>query len=61
VVFRATLHTLGDASIRPLTALAQRIGVVEVDAAALVVPTEGLPTSADLPAVAPVPAPVSYL
>src|SRR5437870_5016983 len=40
VVLQATLRTLGDAPTRSLTALAQRIGVAEADAAAMVVPTE---------------------
>src|SRR5437016_11691764 len=44
VVLQATLRTLGDAPTRSLTALAQRIGVAEADAAALVVPTAELPT-----------------
>jgi len=61
VVLQATLRTLGDAPARSLTALAQRIGVAEADAAAMVVPTEGLATPADPPAVAPAPAPVSPL
>ena len=52
VVLRATLRALGDAPRRSLTALAQRLGVAEADAAAMVVPTEGSPLS-DLPAAAP--------
>jgi hypothetical protein len=43
VVLRATLRTLGDAPTRTLTALAQRLGVAEAEAAALVTPTEGSP------------------
>jgi hypothetical protein len=39
VVLRATLHALGDAPSRSLQALAQRIGVSEAEAAALVLPT----------------------
>jgi hypothetical protein len=60
VVLQATLCTLGDAPTRSLTALAQRIGVAEADAAAMVVPSEGSPPSY-LPAAAPVPAPASPL
>src|ERR671922_2110855 len=40
VVLRTTLRTLGDAPTRALTALAQRLGVAEADAAAMVAPTE---------------------
>jgi hypothetical protein len=61
VVLRATLRALGDAPTRSLTALAQRLGVAEAEAAALVVPTTGSPPSANLPAAAPAPAPVSPL
>ncbi len=61
VVLQTTLRALGDAPTRSLTALAQRIGVAEADAAAMVVPTEGLPTPAEPPTVAPTPAPVSPL
>ena len=57
VVLQATLRTLGDAPTRSLTALAQRLGVAEADAAAMVVPTEELPTPTDPPAVAPTSAP----
>ena len=45
VVLRATLRTLGDAPTRSLTALAQRLGVAEAEAAAMVEPTEGSPPS----------------
>jgi hypothetical protein len=38
VVLQATLRTLGDAPSRSLQALAQRMGVAEAEAAALVVP-----------------------
>src|ERR671914_3090230 len=55
VVLQTTLHALGDAPTRSLTALAQRIGVAEADAAARVVPMAGLPTPADPPMVAPAP------
>jgi len=61
VVLRATLRALGDAPTRSLTALAQRLGVAEAEAAALVVQTTGSPPSANLPAAAPAPAPVSPL
>ena len=61
VVLQATLRTLGDAPTRSLTALAQRIGVAEADAAAMVVPTEELPPPVDPPAVALAQAPVSPL
>ena len=56
VVLRATLRALGDAPTRSLTALAQRLGVAEAEAAALVVPTAGSPPPSDLPAAAPTPA-----
>jgi Helix-turn-helix of DDE superfamily endonuclease len=61
VVLQATLRTLGDAPTRSVTTLAQRIGVAEADAAAMVVPTEELPTPAGPAAVAPAPVPVSPL
>jgi hypothetical protein len=55
VVLRATLRTLGDAPTRSLTALAQRLGVAEAEAAALVTPTEESPLRSDpsAPAAAP--------
>ena len=53
-VLQGTLRTLGDAPSRSLQELAQRVGVAEADAAALVVPTGELPTPAELPAAAPV-------
>jgi hypothetical protein len=40
VVLQATLHTLGDAPSRSLQALAQRMGVTEAEATALVGPPE---------------------
>jgi Helix-turn-helix of DDE superfamily endonuclease len=40
VVLQATLQTLGDAPSRSLQALAQRMGVTEADATALIVPPE---------------------
>jgi hypothetical protein len=56
VVLRATLRALGDAPGRSVQALAQRLGVAEAKAAAVVVPTEGPSTPADPPAAAPAPA-----
>jgi DDE superfamily endonuclease len=55
VVLRATLRTLGDAPTRSLTALAQRLGVAEAEAAALATPTEESPLMSDpsAPPVAP--------
>src|SRR5467141_1676822 len=50
----AALRTLGDAPARSLTALAQRLGVSEADAATVVVPLEEEPAR-----VAPVPAAAS--
>jgi hypothetical protein len=51
---RAALRTLGDAPTRSLTALAQRLGGAEVDAATVVTPLEGEGTSsAAAPAVVP--------
>ena len=49
-VLQATLRTLGDAPSRSLAALAQRLGVAEADAAALVMPIEGSPIPAEAPA-----------
>src|SRR5262252_2784318 len=43
---RAALRALGDAPTRSLTALAQRLGVSETDAAGVVVPHEEEPTPA---------------
>jgi hypothetical protein len=40
---QATLRTLGDSSARSLTTLAQRLGVSEADAAAVVTPLEETP------------------
>src|SRR6516225_2563666 len=42
----AALRTLGDAPARSLTALAQRLGVAEADAATVVTPLEEKPTPA---------------
>jgi Helix-turn-helix of DDE superfamily endonuclease len=50
VGLRATRRALGDAPTRSVTALAQRLGVAEADAAAMVVPT-----------AAPAPAPTAPL
>ena len=56
VVLRATLRTLGDAPSRSMPELAQRLGMAEADAAALVVPMEGPLTPTDPSAASPVPA-----
>jgi hypothetical protein len=57
-VLLAALRTLGDAPARSLTALAQRLGVSEADAATVVTPLEEEP----VPVVAgPVAVPVSPL
>src|SRR2546429_4443545 len=52
----AALRALGDAPAHSLTALAQRLGVSEADAATLVAPLEEEPTP---PAPIPAPAPAS--
>src|SRR5919204_6502769 len=52
VILRATLRTLGDAPTRSLTALAQRLGVAEAEATALVVPTTE-PSTPDEPPASP--------
>jgi hypothetical protein len=50
----AALRTLGDAPARSLTALAQRLGVSEADAATVVTPLEEAPTPlATVPATGP--------
>src|SRR6516165_10784211 len=50
----AALRALGDAPARSLSALAQRLGVAEADAATVVVPLEEEPTPvAPIPAAAP--------
>jgi hypothetical protein len=49
-VLLAALRALGDAPTRSLTALAQRLGVSEAEAATVVVPLEEVPA----PAVEPV-------
>ena len=48
-VLLAALRTLGDAPARSLTALAQRLGVSEADAATVVVPLEEEPTLVAMP------------
>src|SRR5437660_9201628 len=54
-VLLAALRTLGDAPARSLTALAQRLGVSEADAATVVVPLEEEPPPVPtVPAAAPV-------
>src|SRR5438067_7982278 len=59
----AALRALGDAPARSLTALAQRLGVSEADAATVVVPQveEATPVAASPAAVPPAAAPVSPL
>src|SRR3977135_2070266 len=52
-VLLTALRTLGDAPARSLTALAQRLGVSEADAATVVAPLEEEP--------APIPAPAAPL
>ena len=59
VVLQATRRRLGDAPTRSLIALAQRLGVAEASAAAMVVPAEELPPLTDPPAVTPTSAPIS--
>src|ERR1700694_5575065 len=49
----AALRTLGDAPARSLTALAQRLGVSEADAATVVAPLEEVAPLAAVPAVVP--------
>jgi Helix-turn-helix of DDE superfamily endonuclease len=56
VVLQATLRALGDAPSRALQALAQRIGVTEAEATALVVPPEKSSPPVEPPAAAPTPA-----
>jgi hypothetical protein len=56
VVLQATLRALGDAPSRSLQALAQRIGVTEAEAAALVMPPEEPSPPVEPPAAAPTPA-----
>src|SRR5262245_23121455 len=61
VVLRATLRALGEAPSRSLTDLANRLGVTEADASALVVPTEEPSRTSSPPAAAPASAPASPL
>jgi hypothetical protein len=56
VVLQATLRALGDAPSRSLQELAQRLGVTDAEAAALVVPTEEPSPAAMPPVAAPSPA-----
>jgi hypothetical protein len=56
VVLRATLRGLGDAPTRSVQELAQRLGVAEATAAALVMPTAGPSPPTDPPAATPAPA-----
>jgi Helix-turn-helix of DDE superfamily endonuclease len=56
VVLQATRHTLGDAPSRSLQALAQRMGVTEAEATALVVLPEKPSPPVEPPAAAPTPA-----
>jgi Helix-turn-helix of DDE superfamily endonuclease len=56
VVLRTTLRGLGDAPTRSVQELAQRLGVAEAKAAALVMPTAGPSTPTDPPAATPAPA-----
>ena len=58
VVLRATLRALGEAPIRSVPALAQRLGVAEADAAAVVVPPPASPSLVD-PAASEPPSPLS--
>jgi hypothetical protein len=48
-VLLVALRTLGDAPARSLTALAQRLGVSEADAATMVAPLEEEPASLPAP------------
>ena len=61
VVLQATLRALGDAPSRSLQELAQRMGVTEAEAAALVVPPAEPSPPAEPPAAAPSPAATSPL
>ena len=61
VVLRATLRGLGEAPTRSVTELATRLGVAEVEAAAMVEPTEGASPPADRPTATAVPVPASAL
>jgi hypothetical protein len=61
VGLRATLRALGDAPPRSVTEVAQRLGIAEAAAAALVEPAEGSAPTSALPAAAPAAAPASPL
>src|SRR5687768_13034790 len=56
VVLQETLRALGDAPTRSLTELAQRLGVTEANANALVVPGQEPPSPTPAPASAQAPA-----
>jgi hypothetical protein len=56
VVLRVTLRVLGDAPTRSVQELAERLGVAEAKAAAMVMPTASSSPPADLPAAGPAPA-----
>ena len=56
VVLRATRRGLGDAPTRSVQEFAQRLGVAEAKAAALVMPTAGPSPPTDPPAATPAPA-----
>jgi hypothetical protein len=60
-VLKATLRTLEDAPSRSMQELAQRLGVTEAEAAALVVPTAEPAPLAEPPVAAPRPAAASPL
>jgi len=60
-VLLAALHTLGDAPARSLTALAQRLGVPQADAAGLVVPSAADTASPEPLAQAPATTPAPLL
>jgi hypothetical protein len=61
MVLQATLRALGDAPTRSLLELATRLGVAEAEATAIIMPTEGPPTTSGLPAAAPTSEPTSPL
>jgi hypothetical protein len=61
MVLQATRRALGEAPTRSLLELATRLGVAEAEALAIVMPTEGPPTTSTLPAAAPAPEPTSPL
>lgn len=61
VVLRSTLRALGDAPTRSLTELANRLGVTEADASALVAPIKEPSSPSGPPAAAPASAPTRPL